>query len=137
MCFRVKTEKWSGWNSSIPKPKKARKDIVVYKALSIREDGPYFNLRIDGKVEGYNRGFIYSETTPFATAQHYGRQLEVNGHAFHVNKSMYLAKQHSSNVKLMVIPKGALYYENVREYVTSELWYPTEEEAKVLRNKKK
>lgn len=137
MCFTSTTIE----KRKVPKPMKAKENILVYKSLSWSGSSPYFPMYINHVCEKYTPGFIYEETTPFKGATVISTNFMVRGNAFHVNKRKAYAEQvHGGDIQAMIIPKGALYYENKDEFVTSKLWYPTKEQLtevrKELRNKK-
>lgn len=114
------------------KPKIAKKNILVYKVIGKNGDGCYRNLYITNEKgqtnrEPWKRGFQYTELTPFKSAVHKDLCVIVEGDAFHSKKTKYSAldiKGYDEIVVRMIIPKGALYYENIREYVSSSLIFP-------------
>lgn len=130
MCFilEIKTKKK-------PKPQVATKDIKVYKCITDNKYGVYYPLIINKKYEIYTKGFEYEETKPFkgsyvAEPNLYNEttRLKIEGNCFHSCKTKSLAKlrkqYNSHKVVAMIIPKGALYYENKEEYVSNRIIYP-------------
>lgn len=114
-----------------PRPTKAKKDIKVYKLIDINGLGMCYDLNIKGKLEKWTPGYWYEETTPFKGVYWNAsiKFLSIDGDAFHSCKTMKVAKdkqEYWRNTKIveMIIPKGALYYENEREYVSSQIIYP-------------
>lgn len=107
------------------KPLKAKKNIKVYKVLETEDYGPFFTLKIEGKIYPYEKGWIYYITkNPF---QFIGNHID--GNCFHsminLNKALIRAKNFlDCKVVEMIIPKGALYYKNDTEYVSDQLYYP-------------
>lgn len=126
MCFlKVYNRKYN----KPPKPCVAKKDITVYKMLTHDDFSPYASIIINDATEKWIKGWEYFETTPFLTANMWWNQLFVSGHAFHSKKTKEkaeLMRNRNPNRKVvtMIIPKGALYYENNSEYVSSSLIYP-------------
>jgi hypothetical protein len=119
-----------------PRPKVAKEDITVFKLIGVGGNGMYYDLYINGKKEKWTPGYWYTEDTPFKGAfwNASTKFLSIEGNAFHSLKTMKIAldKQYFwNNMKIvnmtivkMIIPKGALYYENEKEYVSSQIIYP-------------
>ena len=115
-----------------PQPKKAKKDIIVFKVIGRHGNGMIYDLFIKGKNEVWTPGYWYTEKTPFvgSTFDSFSGWFSVYGNAFHSLKTKILAKDKQTywggtKVVKMIIPKGALYYENEKEYVSSQIIYPT------------
>ena len=127
MCFNKEC-----YTKNKPRPTKAKEDITVFKVIEITGNGVCYNLHIKGKLEKWTPGYLYEETTPFKGAcwrKLFTNLLSIEGNAFHSCKTMKVAKdiqEFWSTMKIvkMIIPKGALYYENKREYVSSQIIYP-------------
>jgi hypothetical protein len=121
MCFRLY------YTGKKPLPKKAKEDIIVWKVISKEGWGWMNNLKIDGKEEKWEKGWHYIELKPFIRSTVAHSTLKVNGNAFHSNKTRRLGRGkvfYGNKLVRMYIPKGALYYENDTEYVSSEIVYP-------------
>lgn len=126
MCFEKRIN-----GTKIPESSVAEKDIKVYKIIDNKNLGMCYDLHINGKKYKWKPGYWYSETTPFHTARMnpITGWLEIEGHALHSCKTLKEARKKLNffnDVKMvkMIIPKGALYYENNREYVSDQLIYP-------------
>jgi hypothetical protein len=130
MCFTKVYKKIT--EGKIEKPKVAKKDIIVWKVVGADGRGCYKDLYITNEAgeknrEPWTRGFQYTETTPFYTAIAGYKSLEINGHAFHSKKvkhDAFLIQGSGEIIVNMVIPKGAKYYENDKEYVSSSIIFP-------------
>lgn len=127
MCFTL------NFKGEKPNPKKARKDIEVWKCLGAGGKGWLHSLWIDGKTEPWTKGFEYTETTPFDGTFYYGNltqdaYMQITSNAFHSKKTKELANNMSTEegdlIVKMYIPKGALYYKNKEEYVSNQIVYP-------------
>lgn len=147
MCFNFM------WGEGVdehnpPKYKVAKKDITVYKILTLYDRPPLFDLRITyphtpniTNIEPFTRGFEYEELDFASKALKWKMRgyissneplfsYVVNGNAFHTFKkekyAMGITFLMSPPTKIveMIIPKGALYYENKTQIVTNRIIYP-------------
>ncbi len=121
MCFNLKI------NGVIPTPLIAKKDIHVYKVINKSGEGWIYNLFINGKEELWTKGYEYEETTPFIDYIKRDWNVYFHGHCFHSCKTLHHAKlKQCSNeiIQKFIIPKGALYYKNDKEYISNRIIYP-------------
>lgn len=104
------------------KAKIAKKDITVYKAICKNGFGWLHNIKINGGIQKWKKGYQYTETNfPKET-----QEVRIMGNAFHscIKKSSALSRKHSNDKLVeMVIPKGAYYYKNDTEYCSSDIIY--------------
>lgn len=130
MCFEKNLSKNT---KRIPKPQVADKNITVYKVINNFGWGWFYSLIINDKKEPWTKGFEYEELTPFAGCRIYKSCssvypiLNIEGNAFHSKKTRKEAakiRYIREKVVTMIIPKGALYYENDTEYVSNRIIYP-------------
>lgn len=126
MCFTLYSDK-----RTKPRPKKAKQDIIVFKVLKKSGWGCYKPLIINGKKLRWQKGTEVYETTPFKDAEWESSisELNINGNALHSgtleNAKTILSMSKIRKIVKMIIPKGALYYENNEgEYVSNRLVYP-------------
>lgn len=110
-----------------PELKQATQDILVYKVISKDGWGWAHNLLIDGKECKWEQGWQYTETHFVKDALYYVGRWVIDKNAFHSKKTHegadFLCAPYEMIVE-MYIPKGAYYYENETEYVSSDLvWY--------------
>lgn len=122
------------------KPLVATKDINVYKVLAEGGWGPIFTLYIQGLAQRYEKGYHYTETTPFKGRECHrplcgdGWHIKIGRNAFHSLKTREGAENLMVNLKRihterhfkivrMTIPKGAKYYESGTGYASSEIIY--------------
>lgn len=100
------------------KPSIAQEDIPVYKNIGNGWGWLYRMKDKNGKVMRWQKGWHYIELTPFKSIIETESLIKVNGDAFHsLNYKL-------SNCAKLYIPKGALYYFNGSDYVSSEIVYP-------------
>lgn len=126
MCFNKQITILNDKNPLI-----AKKNILVYKCISKDGYGVYYSLYINGIREKWKRGYHYIETTPFAN-KHYSDNinlLRIKDNTFHSSKTKKWLRYNICDpiyeyMVTMIIPKGALYYENANEYVSSEIIFP-------------
>lgn len=124
MCFILnKTDDY--------KPRVAKKDIIVYKVLRSDYSSYNYNIQIGKRTIVWQPGFHYYEKTPFKSAEirwKLGKSnnyvVIVEGDAFHSFKKKPRGWSFWSKIVKLIIPKGALYYENDKCFVSSELIYP-------------
>lgn len=113
---------------SNPLPEYAGKDIKVYKVIKTSGKARYRgSFDVNGKDDKWVPGYIYYESTPFASMDTSYGDIEINGDALHSCVTLDDAKNHlegGDKVVEMIIPKGSTYYENGAEYVSSALYYP-------------
>jgi hypothetical protein len=110
MCFTI-----DNWES--PGPKVAQKDIVCYKILNRRYSPHYYpfrykwnklNERIDLKITWGNMiSEGYHSYKKLKVIPGYDNNSQVPSAKFRIYK--------------MIIPKGTLYYENEKEYVSETI----------------
>lgn len=122
MCLIVYLSKTN--TISDKKPLIAERDIIVYKGLTCRDYPPIKQMIIDRHTVGYERGFHYYNTTPFRGRSSHGLEMYISGNCFHSCVTHQRASMMCSKVVKMIIPKGALYYTNGKEYASSEIIYP-------------
>lgn len=113
MCFEINGQR---------KAKIAKKDITVYKSINKNGFGWLHNIKINGKVEKWKKGYHYTEPNfPKET-----EGFQIGSKAFHscIKKSSALLHKYSYDKLVeMVIPKGAYYYKNDTEYCSSDIIY--------------
>lgn len=118
MCLNIKYRKADG----IPSPQIAERDIIVYKHL-IRFNktlvSPYQLFR-------YKKGWHYTEKLAGVGGIFKGFYSINRGLFAHVQYKKWMSKiQPWERVVEMTIPKGAQYYTNGIEIVSTDLiWYP-------------
>lgn len=112
-------------------PEVAKRDIIVYKVIGKDGYGWMRDLKIAGQRCKWKQGWHYIEETPFLGKKNKKTSnreiIEIRGNAFHSCKTRGLAilrRDSYEKVVKMIIPKGAKYYENADEYVSSEIIYP-------------
>lgn len=114
-----------------PMPKKAVKDIIVFKVIRNNRTGIFNNMFIDDKLQKWTKGYEYYETKPFngSTWYHSSGRLHVGANCFHskiTKEDAEMLAQNYSNTKVvkMIIPKGTLYYKNDTDYASNRIIYP-------------
>ena len=124
MCFLAKTTEEATL-------KIATKNIRVYKAISREGNGWLYSLWINNEREKWTPGFHYTEPDFSKKALNkriVGEGYFVDGNAFHSKKTLdsvrKMSHDHNDIIVEMYIPRGARYYENNEEYVSSSLVYP-------------
>lgn len=112
-----------------PELKRAGKDIPVFKCIKRGGGGVYKSLYIKGVLEKWTQGFHYSE--PYfkksALIKDWVGDYMVQGDALHSCATRQAAMRHSNSGRKIVemyIPKGAYYYMEDDNYVSSALVYP-------------
>lgn len=136
MCFNLCDS-----SAKRPQPNVAEKDITVWKVLKKNNEGLFYDLKIGRKIEPWTKGFHYTETTAFRGAKRENSLFgyttrhtwwEFTANCFHSCKTREQARNKASfnpterKVVKMIIPKGALYYTDNREYISSEIIFPEE-----------
>ena len=129
MCFYIPNR--------IREAKKATKDIICYKILKKNNKPLFNNLRIDGKIEKYENGYIYKETNfnKFVKLKsNIGKTRGKDGFHSYTKYSIYVQEiiktqnryNRSKNIVKMIIPKGAWYFENKEccHYYSSKIYFP-------------
>lgn len=127
MCFTIPTK--------VKKAKKATKDIICYKILDKNNNPIYNNLKIDGKIQKYQKGYIYEETDfnkLIKSTISKDRIRGKNGFHSYTEYSNYVInilknkKAYRPNIVKMIIPKGAWYFENKYscQYYSSKIYFP-------------
>lgn len=128
MCFDLTIEDHKKRIKGNLRPKKAKEDIIVYKAISECNYGRFKNLKDkNGKIMRWIPGYQYTEL---------GKTNIIGGNMYSeiLGGMLHSKKTHSEALKLcvsfwyktvkMIIPKGTNYYENDHEYVSKSLIYP-------------
>lgn len=120
MCFEKKVK-----GKKVPRPNIAEKDIICYKRIGLDGYGQYYNLDIDNLPEIWKKGFHYYETTPFkgAVVNTWNNRLYIEGNAFHSYVDKPTFNLGGYKIIELIIPKGAKYYTNDYEYVSSQIIY--------------
>lgn len=123
MCFRLLTK------NRYPRPLVAKEDIVVYKRLKKTSKGyksPY-------KDFVYNVGYHYYETSSLRKRYTGSPMYNFRLHSFDINEGLHSYKDLTTamywkntleKIVKMIIPKGAKYYDNGSEIVSTELIFP-------------
>ena len=129
MCFHI--------SRHYPKMQTAKEDIVVYKAINKSGTGWVYNMRDkEGNIMKWIPGWVYYQDMPKSHLFTKYIRTEIEGNCFHSNKTIRLAKGKKDSYDMvvkMIIPKGALYYENEEEYVSNELYYPKQRTKKITK----
>ena len=105
------------------KPLVAKKDIPVYKVLTITNEPPYY-CRFK-----YKQGFRYTEKKLGIVVEVHGQYYKLIGkrglHACLNKKAAAAHTQYSDKIVKMYIPKGAKYYKGIDDDVitTDLVWY--------------
>lgn len=127
MCFEIRSTRK-------PRPKKARKDIPVWKVIAGSGYSPMYHMRDrDYELMTWEKGHHYTEKPAFKDTEmnKFGDDgWHISGSVLHSKATLQEAEDLASGflyvtmvVAEMYIPKGALYMENEEEYVSSELIY--------------
>lgn len=126
MCFTLRKEDIG------KKPKVATEDITVYKVIDpYTGTGAYYSMADKhGMFMPWVQEYIYYEEDKRLFRKGYRRD-KIAGGCFHSCKTKKAAKiagypVRNECVVKMIIPKGALYYENDKEYVSNMLYYPVQ-----------
>jgi hypothetical protein len=126
MCFRLRIKD----KKILEKPLVAKEDIIVYKVLQthIFNGNKYFSPY---RKYPYKRGEHYYQDTKrkkqpfriFYDGHNHRMHIYVGLHAFLSEKK---AKKFGYFVFKMIVPKGAKYYKNRTEIVSTDLIFPHE-----------
>lgn len=135
MCFSMYTSRPS-------RPKVARNQIIVYKRLTPGVGNKY---QSPYKYFEFERGFhYYNEDPKLEIITNKIQRARVKGNYFiavheglHSYATIAVAREYlegAEEIVEMIIPKGAIYYTDGEEYVSSELIFPAYEDAGNLKN---
>lgn len=128
MCLtilNIKTRKEAG--ELAKNPKVAKKDIIVYKVLRRDNTSPYKDFLYQKGREYYRYGKIFKiKITKDYWGELWRIKIEDGLHSYTSFKVAGGSKWGNQKVVKMIIPKGALYFENTdkTKIVSSKLWWP-------------
>lgn len=108
------------------KAKIAKRSIRVYKKIRVNNLGMHYDLKFKGKNTPWEIGIHYTETK--FPGVWYSQRYSISSNAFHsakrkpgnINRPWQL---YEMKIGIFRIPKGAKYYENSINYVSSDIIY--------------
>lgn len=124
MCFVQKFKSKKLMEERMNNPLIAKKDILVYKKLYLQSNGKKGKSPLRGFL--YEKGYTYYITNK----QPFHIRIPVYtrfSNTFFINRGLHsYAKRRETtytNIVEMYIPKGAIYYTNGKQYVSSQLMW--------------